>query len=216
MTMRAASAAIALAALAAGPAFGETKAKFASKEQPATLSCDGPIGRDADEATLIAAFGARHVVDADIYVGEGAFEPGTAIHPDDEARRIEILWHDPEARRRPARVILHDLSGTRFDLGDGETLAPGASLAEVEAANGGAFDLYGFEWDYGGTVSGWRGGRLGALPGGCLLFARLAADPDADPAALASVAGDQVFSSDDAAMRAAGPVLRTLSYGWAD
>ncbi|WP_349370421.1 hypothetical protein [Salinarimonas sp.] len=216
MRPRALVATLTLCALASADAHAQSAEKFASKEEPATLSCDGPIGRDADEAALVAAFGARNVALADIYVGEGAFEPGTAIFPDDEARRIEILWHDPDARRRPARVILYDLSGTRFALGDGATLAPGASLAQVEAANGGPFDLYGFEWDYGGTVGDWRGGRLGALPGGCLLFARLAADPDADPDALASVAGDSLFSSDDPAMRAAQPILWTLSYGWAD
>lgn len=216
MRPRAGLLALALATLAVGPALAQSGEKFASKEVPATLSCAGPITRDADEAALVAAFGARNVVAEDIYVGEGAFEPGTAIYPDDEARRIEILWHDPDARRRPARVMLHEPSSTRFALGDGGTLAVGATLEDVEAANGGPFDLYGFDWDYGGTVSDWRDGRLGALPGGCVLFARFAPGPDADPDASFEVAGDQVFSSARPAMRAARPIVSMLSYGFAD
>lgn len=214
-----AAACSAVALLVAGfstePLRAQSEEKFASKERPAILSCDGPISRDVDEAALVAAFGARNVVSEDIYVGEGAFEPGTAIYPDDEARRIEILWHDPQQRRRPARVILHELSGTRFVLPGGEVLLPGASLAEIEAANGRPFELSGFGWDYGGAVTDWRGGGLGALPGGCLLFARFMEGPDAEPAALARVAGDIAFSSDDPAMRAARPLLSMLSFGWA-
>ena len=54
--------------------------------------------------------------------------------------------------------------------GDGNiwSLGPihaGTPVAEVNAANGKAFKISGFDWDYGGLVQDWDGGKVPALSG---------------------------------------------------
>lgn len=118
----------------------------AAAQAPTMLGCTGPFAKDAAEPALIAAFGAANVKREDIDVGEGSTEPGTIVFPDDEKRRIEVLWHDNEKRRRPSAIMVRDPSSWRVAV-PGEpsvTIGTGTELAAVEAANGKPFQLYGF------------------------------------------------------------------------
>ncbi|MEI9906086.1 MAG: hypothetical protein WDN06_20890 [Asticcacaulis sp.] len=48
----------------------------------------------------------------------------------------------------------------------------GSTVADVQTANGKAFSVAGFGWDYGGYVTDLKGGSLTGLPGGCTLQLR--------------------------------------------
>ncbi|MEW6255434.1 MAG: hypothetical protein AB1592_05705 [Pseudomonadota bacterium] len=177
------------------------------------LACSGPFAKDADAARLAAVFGAANVRHGDVTVAEGATEPGTILFPDDSARRLEILWHDAEARKRPSLVRAGEGSVWRAPVPRG-VLSIGLPIAEVEAINGRPFTLYGFEWDYGGYVSDWKGGALGMAREGCVIGARFAPDPNAPDTALIKVAGDRQMSSALPAMRAVRPSVQQISIAW--
>ncbi|WP_127088082.1 hypothetical protein [Aquabacter cavernae] len=177
------------------------------------LTCSGPFAKQANRAALVTAFGDANVRDDDIYVGEGASEPGTLVYPDDPERRLEILWHDDDARARPALIRASTGSVWRVPAGPGE-LRVGMAIADVEALNGRAFSLYGFEWDYGGYASGWKGGALGEARDGCVVGLRFGPDPKADDKALRKVSGDRQLSSAAPAVRAVHPVVEQITLSW--
>ena len=59
------------------------------------------------------------------------------------------------------------------------------TLAELVALNGAPVSFYGLQWDYGGTVQDWHGGRLANAVGNPLFHrVTLAARKDAGDAAL--------------------------------
>src|SRR5262249_22624252 len=75
--------------------------------------------------------------------------------------------------------------------------------------------LSGFDWDYGGRVTDWRGGVLGKpQPGGCSLAVEFVHPEDATEENLTKVSGDREFLSDNADMRAVEPYVAVviLSY----
>lgn len=168
----------------------------------------GTLDAATTRAGLEAQF-AGAVRDTVIHVGEGQFEPGTVIHPDDPQRRAEIIWQD-SARTRPWRVqVAGDSSAWR--VGPGITL--GTTLDTLARLNGAPFPITGFGWDYGGTVMGWGGGALErTLLGGngrvlLRLSPRAAAPDEAD---VRAVQGDGVFRSSDPAMQRLAPAVRQI------
>jgi hypothetical protein len=201
---------LAAAITAAQPAAAQTASA------PQLLSCAGPFAKDASEAALIASFGKANVQREDIDVAEGATEKGNVIFGNDEKRRIEVLWHDAAKRRRPSAITVRDPSSWRVAVPEqpGATLGIGSDLATVEAANGKAFQLYGFEWDMGGYSAGWKDGRLDKPDGGCSLSLRFGPDEKAKEAALTKVAGDKLFASNAPAMRAVKAKVGQITLGW--
>ena len=188
------------------PAFGQN-------DTPSTLGCTGPFARDADERKLAQVFGAINVERADISIGEGNTEPGTAIFARDPLKRIDILWHEGYAR--PNVVIIRNGSTWPVAVtGLDKPVANGATLAEIEAMNGKPFTLTGFGWDLGGYTNGWDGGRLDMPVGGCNLSLRFEPASDAPSDALDKVNGDVEFLSTDSAVRQTRPVVIEIELGW--
>jgi hypothetical protein len=90
----------------------------------------------------------------------------------------------------------------------------GSSVADVQKANGNPFLVSGFEWDYGGFVTNWKGGMLGSpLQGGCTVtirFGRKAGAPR-------SLSGDGVkVASDNAALVKWAPVVTEIAVNFPD
>ena len=188
----------------------------ASAQALPALDCTGPFARDADESTVAAVFGAANVTRAEIPIGEGYTEPGTVVFASDDAERIEILWHDPTARTRPATVIFRKGSTRRIAIAGlpDRPVALGATLEEIEAMNGKPFSINGFGWDLGGRATGWHDGRLAHPVGGCALSLGFDHAPDAPPDALEKVNGDIDLLSSDAAMREVKPVVVEMMLRW--
>ncbi|MFC7053513.1 hypothetical protein ACFQI3_12520 [Hansschlegelia quercus] len=178
-------------------------------EPPLTLTCDGPIGRDAIEASLIETFGKANVRTETIDGAEGEQLQATVLFPDDPARRIQILWSDEAARKRPSEVRLTDEAKGSF-----AGLSVGLDLTAVEKLNGRPFVMNGFGWDLGGNVVDWKGGALSKVPGDCGPSVQFNYAEGAPEKALDKVSGDKRVSSADKALRVVKPTVSSVSIGW--
>lgn len=173
------------------------------------LACQGPFAKDADHERLIAAFGEANVAYEAIHGPERMEFKASVVYPKDPARRLVVSWWDVTARKRPARIMVE---GSEWSGPHG--LRIGTSLIKIEEMNGKPFSLYGFEWDYGGAIASWNGGRLNLLPGGCRLGIVFEADETVSEDVKDMVAGDTKFGSNSPVMRAAKPKVRSLSLGY--
>lgn len=152
---------------------------------------------NATGASLEQRFGAANVTQQAIPGAEGSEAQGTVLFANDPVRRVEVIWNDNAGRTRPASITFTGTEGQRSQWTGPGGLSLGESLADVERANGGPFMLYGFEWDYGGIVTSWRGGAF-APQGNCTVHVAFRPGGDAGAAA-----GDAAFRSDSAAMQGA-------------
>jgi hypothetical protein len=196
---------IGLALLAAGSAGGA--AWSAPAAAPFSVSCDGPFERNTTEASLKALFGAANVTHAQIDGPEGDTYPATVLFAKDASRTIRIVWNDDKARRG-----ISDVTVTGAAWRGPRGLHVGATLAEIEKANGRAFSLLGFGWDYGGVINDWQGGALSADRYGCVVHARLQILSAGEMHAV----GDGSFMSTDPKVKADKPSLAEFGLGFAD
>jgi len=177
---------------------------------PRVIKCEGPFGRNASHADLVKAFGDRNVVYQDIDGAEGETIKASVLYPNDAKAKLEIIWGDEKARRRPT---IRARGQSAWASANGIRI--GIAIADVEKMNGKPFTLAGFDWDYGGRVQDWQGGELAKpLPGGCIVGMEFVHQEDAPEASLTKVSGDVHFLSDNADMRAVEPYVAvvTISY----
>jgi len=130
---------------------------------------------------------------------------GVVLLPQAADWRIEVSFTD-ETMNRVAGLILYNKAKTSHWNVVGVTL--GASLAEVQKINGKPFLVNGFDSDFAGFVTNWKGGTLGRpLPGGCTVTVRFGKDVEAP----ASMQGDDVkISSDKPDLVRWGPVVTQI------
>jgi len=164
------------------------------------------VAAQSSEAELRERFGQGEIRPERVELGEGETSPGTALFPNDSLRRMEIIWQDTIARKRPARIIIRG-SQSRWQVGPGISL--NTSLQELEHLNGKPFTLAGFGWDYAGVITSWNGGALDSSLAGVKLYL----DPGPaqyESAPYSQVLGDQDFSSSLPAMQQLSPKVRTI------
>ena len=164
------------------------------------------------EADLIQRYGADNVRRETIALGEGESEPGTTLFASDPLRRVEIMWGDTIEFRRPDRVEIRGRA-SRWVVAPGVSL--GTTLAALERLNGRPFLLFGFGWDYSGTVNSWDGGRLDSLwsrAAGAqeLVGLRVGATMNAGDATSIAVDGGKLFKSSHPGMAARQPEVYDL------
>lgn len=135
----------------------------------AQVMCSGTWSPDTSEQTLIRDYGRRNVERGMVYVAEGDEEAGTILYPNDETKRVEIVWKNKRQRKQPEWIRLP--AGSHWTTFSG--IHNGMTLAELEKLNGRAFKFSGFDWDYGGNVTDWRGGKIAGLGTPCRLQIRL-------------------------------------------
>lgn len=117
----------------------------------------GAITARTSEADLRRIYGSRNVLSEPVGIGEGETVPGAVIYPNDPQRRLEIVWKSGKEKKMVDYV---QFSGRKslWKISNGVTL--GTRLKTLEKINGRGFSLYGFGWDYAGTVVSWKGGKL--------------------------------------------------------
>ena len=144
-------------------------------------------------ASAQARLGAENVVAQTLTGAEGETASGWVLFPSDPTRKIEV-WLDDGGEHPDTLVVGQGATGwTRAD-----GVRVGMSSAELEELNGLAYAFYGFEWDYGGTVTDWRAGSLyvGGAAQGSVTLCPPADAPNNYPS------GDTEFMSDDARLKA--------------
>ncbi|MDB9527980.1 hypothetical protein PN498_18445 [Oscillatoria sp. CS-180] len=149
----------------------------------------GPVSETTSRADLAEIFGEAALDDTEIAVGEGFTESGTVVNAGTD-QAFSVIWLDND-RTQP--LLIRDF-GSAWQLSEGIQI--GTSFSRLQTLLG-SFDLYGFGWDYGGTVV-LEGSNLEAYYG--MLILRLQPDSAAiaqSSEALQAVQGDELFSSDN-------------------
>ncbi|HEX2351489.1 MAG: hypothetical protein ACM30D_01875 [Hyphomicrobiales bacterium] len=193
-----------LLALSSSPASAEAAAMR-------VIKCEGSFGRNASHASLVKAFGNNNVVYREIEGVQDKKTKASILYPADPKARLEFIWQDVRARRRPALIRAKDQSAWAAANG----IRIGTALADVEKMNGKPFKLSGFDWDYGGRVTDWRDGALAKpQPGGCTLGIEFVHPEDAPEESLTKVSGDREILSDHADMRAVEPYVAVMTFSY--
>jgi hypothetical protein len=131
---------------------------------------------------------------------EGEELDGWLVYPDDPERRLYVYLDD--ARTHPAAVRVLDPE-SRWQRADG--IRMGLTLAELARRNGAPVKFMGFDWDYGGGIIGWNGGRFEREPSlGGITVCPPPAEGEAGPD---YPMGEQEFDSDNAWVRAHPPTV---------
>ncbi|MDB5542620.1 MAG: hypothetical protein JWQ89_4347 [Devosia sp.] len=182
---------------------------LAAPAMAADITCDGPFAADSSEARLIETYGRENVVTGDVPGPEGSTVLATTVFPNDPTKTMEFGWWDEEKHERLAYVTVPP-----GDTAPGG-LKKGLTVKEVEALNGGPFQLYGFFWDYGGSAS-FEGGKLGDLPGGCVVSARFATGDYPADLNVDAISGDQQISSSEPLLEKVDARIDTVTVGYPD
>jgi hypothetical protein len=178
-------------------------ATTAAAQPDADYVLPGTLSRDTTLAELKARFGADNVARQTLDGAEGETFEGLVLFPDDAERRAEIF---PRGERVGDGISAIRISGesSRWRLDNGVRL--GMTLDELVALNGEPIVYSGLDWDYGGAIQRWNGGRLEPADGGLVLrgltLTHGEAADGADPL------GDAEFRSDDPAYPQQGRVVR--------
>jgi hypothetical protein len=113
----------------------------AASAEPAASSrlikCEGPFGRNAGHSDLVKAFGNKNVVEQEIDGAEGQKIKASVLYPADPTARLEFVWSDEKARRRPTLIRATDQSAWATTNG----IRIGTALVEIEQMNGKPFKL---------------------------------------------------------------------------
>lgn len=131
-----------------------------------TISCEAPVAWDATEESLKAQLGAENVEYLDLGGPEGTEMFGTRVYGKDPKKTFDIVWSDEAKRANPAVINVNQVwsadgeTMTRPEWKSAEGIYLGMPIEELETLNGKPFKLFGFGWDYGGSVISWEGGKL--------------------------------------------------------
>lgn len=162
----------------------------------------GALGADTSEKQLIEIYGDANVARSEWSLGEGEMRPATVAFkgkPDE----FWVIWKD-DRYLLPERVFI---VGPAWRSGAG--LQIGTDLRSLVKINGGDFDFLGFDWDYSGAVTSWRGGRLAPEAGKLSVFLERNSGAT-DEALEAAVLGDRSVESSQPGLEALGIRVRRI------
>ncbi|MEO6138865.1 MAG: hypothetical protein ABIP11_09405 [Luteimonas sp.] len=129
----------------------------ANLSDASTYRLPGLFAPSTTVSWLQQRFGKANVHVADVPGGEGETSRGVILFPDDNHRRAYLYFQDEKRLRGLSMVRVMD-EGSRWQLDNG--VAIGMPLSKLQALNGRPIRFTGFDWDYGGAISDWNGGRL--------------------------------------------------------
>lgn len=182
---------------AAPPPAAETAAA-APAAAPAEPTIETLARPDDTLASLQERLGTANAVAQTLPGAEGEEISGWVLYPDDPTRKIEVYLD--ESGEHPDTLMVQG-TATHWALPNG--LRVGLDTKALQELNGKPFKFYGFEWDYGGTIVNWNGGKLdpGKAPHGGATLCMPENAPNDYPI------GDAEYSSDDPRLANAPAVL---------
>ena len=104
----------------------------------------GSVTQATSRADLATLYGEAALSDTEVHIGEGFTEPGTTVNADTPAM-FSVVW----AEDAPSQAVTVRDFGPAWQTPEG--LRVGMPFAELQSVLG-DFNLYGFGWDYGGTI----------------------------------------------------------------
>ena len=144
----------------------------------------GLIKANADEESIIEAYGKENVVKEEVDIGEGETVVATIVFPNSPNELI-VEWVDGAEFKKLSRIRIEQQNAQWVTE---EGIKVGTTLEELVKINGKDFFFYGFDWDYGGTTNDWDGGNVNSQ---LTVFL----EPQSPEGAPAELSGDGVFSS---------------------
>ncbi len=166
----------------------------------------GKITATTKPGDIPTLYGNEALPTNDIHLGEGMMTSGYLLYAGTK-NRAEIIVPDEENGMENLVVRINMKGGDWHPVG--MDLHVGTTLAELNELNGKTFELYGYEWDYGGTVADWKGGKLNGI-GVVTAYNNLKFVGDnADQ----SLLGDHVLSSDNPALEKVGVTVSEIVIG---
>lgn len=177
-----------------------------ASDQTEELTC-GNIVKAGDTAETIKSRYKGETAIEEVSGAEGETAKVLTLFGKDPARKLNISFIDDEMTKLSA---IGPAEGARHWTVAGIKL--GSTLSEVIKANGGKFEISGFEWDYGGYVTDLKGGKLSSLDGGCMVMIRFN-PPDGKPVP-ASLSGEHSIPSSDAKLAKLNPYVSDFQLGW--
>lgn len=178
---------------------------------PATWILPGDFAPDTTLQDLQHRFGAGNVRAEEIPGAEGESFRGVLLFPDDPIRRATVYFQDPQNLLGLAMVSI-DEDHSQWKLASG--IGIGAPLSEVRRINGKPFTFSGFDWDYGGTIVDWHGGKLAPASDEAVFTRVQLRMPQGDMGGKAYPQGDSRFSSDDPRWKDLGITVGGFSVGF--
>jgi hypothetical protein len=194
---------------AAAPA-PEAKPKPKPAAPANVVACNGVFAKDSNHLKLATKYDSRNVAFTDVDGPGGSKIRATVLFPNDPKRRLEVLWNNDAARTDTQVIVITGQSQWTAPKG----LKLGLALAALEKANGRSFKVSGFDQSGSASVTGWNGGALAGLPGGCKVGIRLQADRGAPPTVRGTVEGDKELTSSDAGVKAVKPTVSEIIIGY--
>lgn len=149
----------------------------------------GAITRETSEDDLKLIYGARNVARESWYIGEGQYRKATVLFKGTHDE-IWVLWQGDDY----GVVERVALQGTGWRTSEGLRVA--TPIGALNEMNGRAFDFYGWEWDYGGTVKDWNGGALSRFDDKLIVRLTRNFDTNWGKSFEDAVVGDQTVRSD--------------------
>lgn len=168
------------------------------------------LGPATSEKALTLTFGARNIKQEKVTLAEGEERLGTVVYPDKPKWRATVVWKDAKKRDGAELIIISDKPSS-WRLPNG--VSTGTTLLELEKLNGKPFKFSGFDWDMGGNVVSWNGGKLEQelKPKSGKVSVGLQLSPPAGKLVPDGLSGDKDILSSDAHARKLNPVVDSLS-----
>ncbi len=155
----------------------------------------GAIKRNSTLEQIQQAYGKKNVKAAELPGPEGSTIPGAILFKGGD-REMHVIWNEERIGQEVWDV---KLIGKAWVIQ--EKLKLGAGIADVEAVNGGAFKIGGFDWDLGGYAN-FEGGKL---EGEVMVRFYPSAESSDE-----SLSGDKQISTSNKKLRAAKPTVTEL------
>lgn len=168
---------------------GDGIADDTAPESPDAITCSYPVHPGESAQGILQRFGKE--ARREQLEGEGGAYDAVVLWPDSPEKRLEISFSDDRMEEVDSVHI-----GSQSPLWTVAGLKVGTTLEQVEHLNGRPFQLYGFGWDYGGTVFDWNGGALDTIEGGCSVGVLIADRPPMDTTLPDELIGERALRSD--------------------
>lgn len=159
----------------------------------ALFALPGAFAPDTALADLQQRYGKANVRVGDVPGAEGTTARGIVLFPNDPSRLAYLYFHDEKTLAGLSMMrVSGPVSRWKFDNGIGI----GTPLSELLRRNGKPIKFYGFDWDYGGTITDWNQGKLTPRDDDPIRrFISLGSRDDADDGTYP--VGDSQYASDD-------------------
>ncbi len=155
----------------------------------APLSCESPVSDSDSSTSLLKKYAGRAKIEELGGPGDQIWR-GVRLFGDAPKKTVEVRFDDEQKMKRVASIWVHS-DAKEWEAPYG--LHIGSSLAEVEVLNGKPLTILGFDWDYGGMVVDFHGGKLAhPLPGNCMLSLQFDLPENGDYGKAGPIFGDKV------------------------